>query len=125
MVNNVTEGSTFTSTVTQNTYKINHQCNCSEKCLVDLRTCNKCFKQYAGQTIDKFRRQRNSYKSNDRKFQRIKPSMQEHLFSHFSMAGHDRFLNDDSITFIDKTDPFDPLWKITEDKHLKHGSIWT
>ena len=44
---NVTETSTFTSTATQNTYKINHQFNCSEKCLVYLLTCNKCFKQYA------------------------------------------------------------------------------
>ena len=35
--------------------------------------------------------------------------MQEHLFSHFSMAGHNGFLNDVSITLIDKTDPSDPL----------------
>ena len=35
--------------------------------------------------------------------------MQEHLFSHFSMLGHDGFLNDVFITFIDKTDPSDPL----------------
>ena len=35
--------------------------------------------------------------------------MQEHLFSYFSMAGQDRILNNVSITFIDKTDPFDPL----------------
>ena len=33
------------------------------------------------------------------------------IFSHFSMAGHDRFLNDVSIMFIDKTDPSDPLWR--------------
>ena len=45
---NVTETWTFTSTGTQNTYKINHQFNCSEKCLVYLLTCNKCFKQYVG-----------------------------------------------------------------------------
>ena len=37
--------------------------------------------------------------------------MEEHLFSHFSMAGHDGFLNDVSITFIDKTDPSGPLRK--------------
>ena len=35
--------------------------------------------------------------------------MQEHLFSYFSMVGHDGFLSDVSITFIDKTDPSDPL----------------
>ena len=46
--------------------------------------------------------------------------MQEHLFSHFSLAGHDGFLNNVSITFIDKTDPSDRLGKkITGDKHLK------
>ena len=28
---------------------------------------------------------------------------------YFSMAGHDGFLNDVYITFIDKTDPSDPL----------------
>ena len=35
--------------------------------------------------------------------------MQEHLFKHFSRPGHNEFLNDVSITFIDKTDPSDPL----------------
>ena len=39
----------------------------------------------------------------------LEPCMQEHLFCHFSMASHDGFLNDVSITFIDKTDPSDPL----------------
>ena len=41
---NVTETSTFTSTVTQDAYKINHQCNCIEKRIVYLLTCNKCLK---------------------------------------------------------------------------------
>ena len=107
--NNVTETSNFTSTATQKTYKINHHFNCSEKCLVYLLTCNKCFKQYAEQTVDEFRRRWNNYKSNDRKFQRLETCMQEHLFSHFSLTGHDEFLNYDSITFIDKTDPSDSL----------------
>ena len=35
--------------------------------------------------------------------------MQEHLFRHFSSPGRNGFLNDFSITFIDKTDPLDPL----------------
>ena len=35
--------------------------------------------------------------------------MQEHLFRHFSSPGHNGFLNDVSVTFIDKTDPSDPL----------------
>ena len=104
---NVTETSIFT--VTQNTYKINHQFNRSKKCLVYLLPCNKCFKQCVGQTIDEFHRWWNNFKSNDREFQGLEPCMQEHLLSHFSMPGHNRFLNDVSITFIDKTDPSDPL----------------
>ena len=35
--------------------------------------------------------------------------MREHLFRHFSSPGRNGFLNDVSITFIDKTDPSDPL----------------
>ena len=81
-----------------------------------LLTCNKCFKQYVGQTVDEFRRRWNSYNSNDRKFQRLEPCMQEHLFSHFSMAATTG-LKDVSITFIDKTDPSGPLQ--TEDQWRK------
>ena len=75
-------------------------------------------KKHVGQTVDEFRRRSNNYKSNDSKFQRLESCMQEHLFSHFSLAGHDGFFNNVSITFIDKTDPSDPLrredyWKQT------------
>ena len=35
--------------------------------------------------------------------------MQEHLFRHFSSPGRSGFLNDVSITFINKTHPSDPL----------------
>ena len=87
-----------------------------------LLTCNKCFKQYVGQTVDEFRRRWNNYKSNDRKFQRLEPCMQEHLFSHFSMV----LLNDVSITFIDKADPSDPLrredyWRQTLKTMVPYG----
>ena len=111
-----------------------HQFNCREKCLVHLLTCNKCFKQYVEQTLDEFRRRWNNYKSNDRKFPRLEPCMPEHLFSHFSMAGHDGYLNDVSVTFIDKTDPSDPLrredyWRKTLETMLPYGltiedSVW-
>ena len=55
------------------------------------------------------RYRRNNYKSNGRKFQHAEPCMQEYLFWHFSSPGHIRFLNDVSVTFIDKTEPSDPL----------------
>ena len=50
----------------------------------------------------------------------------EHLFSHFLMAVHEEFLNNVSITFIDKTDPSYPLqrkdyWRQT----LKNGLVRT
>ena len=51
----------------------------------------------------------NNYKSNDKKFQPSEPWIQEHLFQHFLRPGHNGFLNDVSVTFIDKTDPSDPL----------------
>ena len=61
---NVNETSTFASTVTGETYIINHKFNCNDKCLVYLLTCNCCKKQYVGQTVDEFRFRWNSYKSN-------------------------------------------------------------
>ena len=66
-------------------------------------------KQYVGQTIDDFRFRWNNYKDNNRKYQRSETCMQEHLFRHFLSSGHNGFLNDVSITFIDKADPSDPL----------------
>ena len=68
-----------------------------------------CLKQYVGQTIDTFRHRWNNYKINDRKCQRSEPCMQEHLFRYSSSPGHNGFLNDVSVTFIDKTYPSDPL----------------
>ena len=35
--------------------------------------------------------------------------MQEHLFKHFNEEGHCGFSDNVSITFIDKTDPSEPL----------------
>ena len=34
--------------------------------------------------------------------------MQRHLYEHFNLPGHSGFLNDVSITLIDKTDLKDP-----------------
>ena len=64
---NVNETSTFTSTVTGETYIINNRFNCNRRCLVYLLTCNMCKIQYVGQTIDQFRLRWNNYKSDSRK----------------------------------------------------------
>ena len=53
--------------MTQNTFKVNHQFNCIEKDLVYLLICNKCLKQYVGQTLGEFCQWWNNCKSNDRK----------------------------------------------------------
>ena len=106
---NVQETSCFSSSLTNETYKTNHQFECNKKCLVCLLACKKCLKQYVGQTTDLFRHCWDNYKSNDRIFQCSESCRQEHLFWHFSSPGHNGFLNDVSITFIDKMGPSDPL----------------
>ena len=65
---NVKEVETFANTTMGKTFKINHKLNCNDKCLVYLLTCNVCLKQYAGQTVEKFRYRWNNYKSNGRKY---------------------------------------------------------
>ena len=59
---------TFTSSVTGETFKINHKLNCDDKCTMYLLTCKCCGKQYVGETTDEFHLRWNNYKSNDRKF---------------------------------------------------------
>ena len=105
---NVEETDTFTSSVTGETFKINHKLNCDDKCLIYLLTCKCCGKQYVGETTDEFRLRWNNYKSNDRKFVQNQACMQEHLFKHFNSNGHDGFLKNVSIILIDKTDGKDP-----------------
>ena len=41
---NATETETFTSTSTNQTYKINHEFNCNESSLIHLLTCKICHK---------------------------------------------------------------------------------
>ena len=101
---NVTDASTFNSTVTGDTFKINHSLNCDDKCLIYLMTCKQCNKQYTGETTDLFRNRWNNYKDNARKIDRKESCMQKHLYKHFQTEGHKGFLNEASVTFIDKTD---------------------
>ena len=99
---NVNETSTFDSTVTGETYIINHKFNCNDKCLVYLLTCNCCKKQYVSQTTHEFRLRWNNYKSNCSKHQRGETCMQQHLYEHFFSSSHNCFISDASIAFIDK-----------------------
>ena len=65
--------------------------------------------QYVGLTIDQFHSRWSNYKSDSRKHGQRATCMQQHLFNHFCKSGHCGFLEDVSLTFIDKTDPSDPL----------------
>ena len=105
---NVNETSTFTSTVTGETYIINHRFDCNKKCLVYLLNCNKSKMQYLGQSIDQNWSRWNNYKSDCRKHGQGHATIFV-LFNHFCTAGHCGFLEDVSLTFIDKSDSSDPL----------------
>ena len=112
---NVLETDTFTCSNDQTTYKINHKFDCNEKCLVYLITCNKCLKQYVGQTVDMFRSRWNNYKDNSRKFDRglyaktvFEDCTQRYLYEHFQLPGHTGFSQDTFVTPSDNTDPRAP-----------------
>ena len=77
---------------------------CDDNCLIYLLSCRCCGKQYAGEPTDNCRYRRNNCKDNDRKHPRQESCMQKHLFKHFNSMEQDGFLNNVSITLIDKTD---------------------
>ena len=98
---NIVFQSCFSSSVTKQTYKINHQFDCNEKCLVYLLTCNKFLKQYIEQNINIFGHRWNNYKSTNRKFQRSESCIQEHLYRDLSNTGQNGFFSDVSVLFKD------------------------
>ena len=106
--NNITEADSFNYSNGQLNFKINHKFDCNEKSLIYLITCSRCLKECVGQTVDEFRHRWNNHKDNARKFERGEHCMQRHLYEHFNVPGHSGFLNDVSVTLIDKTDPKGP-----------------
>ena len=64
---NVINTDTFTTSVTEESFKINHVFNCDDKCLLYILICNHCKKQYVGQTVDNFRLRWKNYKCSCRK----------------------------------------------------------
>ena len=50
----------------------------------------------------------NNYKSKNKSFKRGEKCIQEYLYNYFESEGHIEFLDDVSITLIDKTDGFNP-----------------
>ena len=51
----VSDTETFTSTMTGESFKINHQLNCDDRCIIYFLTCKQCQKKYTGETTDDFR----------------------------------------------------------------------
>ena len=105
--NNIEEADTFTSTVTRESFKINHYFRCNDKCLIYLLTCKVCKKKYTGETVDRFRLRWKNYKESDRKFLSGEEIKQKSLHGHLSDS-HQSFEEEVSICLIDKTDPCDP-----------------
>ena len=85
---NVSETDIFQSFQTKKQYKINHQLNCNDKCLICLLSCKVCGLQYAGSTTDKFRLRWNNYKENNWKANRGEEHIQPLVFEHFSSNDH-------------------------------------
>ena len=113
----ITETNTLTSSVTEETYKINHRLDCNDKCLVYLFTCNKCKKQYTGQTTDNFRGRWNKS---------LKVEVLKGENKYFESEGHTEILDDVSITLIDKTDGSNPTkrenyWMRTLKTYASYG----
>ena len=61
-----------------------------------------------GGAIDELRCRWNNYKDNNRKSLREDELKQASFFAHFQSLDHNGFLEDNKMTFIDKTDPSDP-----------------
>ena len=120
----ITEADSFTCSNDQTNFTINRRFEWNERCFIYLITCNRCPKQYLGQTVDEFRHRWNNYKDNAKKFERNEHCKQRHLYEHFNLAGHSGFLNDAYVTLIDKTDPKNPTQREDHRIHtLKNQSI--
>ena len=105
---NVAETDTFKSFHTKKQYKINHNFNCNNKCLIYLLSRKICSLQHVGSTTDPFRYRWNNYKDSNRKAERGVEHMQVDLSEHFASHGHNGVLEDCIITIIDKTNGTDP-----------------
>ena len=101
--NNITDTDSFICSNDQTNFKINHKFDCNEQSLIYLITCNRCFKQFLRPAADEFRHRWKNYKDNRRKFEKRKYCMQRHFYEHFNLSGHSGFLDDVSVTLIDKT----------------------
>ena len=90
----VTDTDTFTSTVTGESFRINHQLDCDDRCIIYLLTWKQCQKQYIGETTDDFNIDGTITSPTLESLIGKESCTQEHLYRHFSSPGHGGFLND-------------------------------
>ena len=76
-------GARVTSSVTKNSYKILSNSHCNSANLIYVITCDKCKKQYTGQTSNKLRLRFNNHKAAIKK-----PNTDESVALHFRQADH-------------------------------------
>ena len=84
-------------------FYINHRFNCDSLGVVYLITCQKCEKQYVGNTVTPFRKRFNNHKNSLNRFGKgQKEICGKHLYSHFYTEGH-LGIKDLSVMIIDVT----------------------
>ena len=107
---NIKVTDTFTSFTTKNTYKINQNFDCNDKCLIYLFNCKTCGKQFTDKTTDHFRSRGSNYKSEARKAENgnMENAKQKFLQSQFLQPDHKGFLKDVQVRLIDKTQRSNP-----------------
>ena len=107
---NVNETFTFTSTVTSETYIINHKFNCKDKGLVYLLTCNCCKNVILGlNLLTNFVLDGTITKVISGNINVAKQVWNNNHISIFAAGNHNCFISDVSTTFIDKTGLSDSL----------------
>ncbi len=82
----ITIGSSFTSHITDKTYNMRHDTNCSTKDVIYMITCKKCSKQYVGQTSQPVSKRMNSHRFDINNC--MDPAFSTHVATHFNMDQH-------------------------------------
>jgi len=111
----ITEGTHFTSTVTNQRFTINTHIHCKMNWLIYLITCKKCNKQYVGKTENTLYTRFTNHKS-DIKFHGTPKSNNLPIGRHFTLPDHS--IKDISIMGIEK------IHKQTTETILRRESYW-
>ena len=109
--NYVILGDSFSSHVTNSSYRINYQLDCNSRNVVYLISCKVCGLQYVGSTTTEFRLRFNNHKSRLKTHARMSAADRDSddcVYRHFYDPGH-HGLVDVSVKLIDKVNDKDRL----------------